>query len=175
MSPQPLLGPSALATKCGGVPRPVDCSSLLFALKGQGDGQGAGRGAPQGGETERGQREQDGAPDRPQVRRGGREETRQKPGGRAMRDSQAARQPGRRRPREEKEGGSGVGERDGEMRARHRETDGQRGPDDQAWKVDGVRAQAPPGPGPRAAGPAVTGVGCAWHRAKLSGSLASSP
>lgn len=95
--------------------------------------------------------------------------------GRAMRDSQAARQPGRRRPREEKEGGSGVGERDGEMRARHRETDGQRGPDDQAWKVDGVRAQAPPGPGPRAAGPAVTGVGCAWHRAKLSGSLASSP
>lgn len=29
--------------------------------------------------------------------------------GRAMRDSQAARQPGRRRPREEKEGGSGVG------------------------------------------------------------------
>lgn len=95
--------------------------------------------------------------------------------GRAMRDSQAARQPGRRRPREEKEGGSGVGERDGEMRARHRETDGQRGPDDQAWKVDGVRAQAPPGPGLRAAGPAVTGVGCAWHRAKLSGSLASSP
>lgn len=68
--------------------------------------------------------------------------------GRAMRDSQAARQPGRRRPREEKEGGSGVGERDGEMRARHRETDGQRGPDNQAWKVDGVRAQNPLAQGP---------------------------
>lgn len=175
MSPQPLLGPSALATKCGGVPRPVDCSSLLFALKGQGDGEGAGRGAPQGGETERGQREQDGAPDRPQVRRGGREETRQKPGGAGNErqpGSQAARQTEAERGKRRWQWGGG---RDGEMRARHRETDGQRGPDDQAWKVDGVRAQAPPGPGPRAAGPAVTGVGCAWHRAKLSGSLASSP
>lgn len=143
MSPQPLLGPSALATKCGGVPRPVDCSSLLFALKGQGDGQGAGRGAPQGGETERGQREQDGAPDRPQVRRGGREETRQKPGGAGNErqpGSQAARQTEAERGKRRWQWGGGERRRD--------ESETQRGPNDQAWKVDGVRAQNPLAQGP---------------------------
>lgn len=106
-------------------------------------GRELGGGPPQGGETERGQREQDGAPDRPQVRRGGREETRQKPGGAGNErqpGSQAARQTEAERGKRRWQWGGG---RDGEMRARHRETDGQRGPDDQAWKVDGVRAQNP--------------------------------
>lgn len=63
-----------------------------------------------------------------------------------MRDSQAARQPGRRRPREEKEGGSGVGERDGEMRARHREAPTtKRG----KWTGSGPRHPLAQGPGQR--------------------------
>ena len=61
MNPQPLPGPSALATKEGWSPDLQGCSSLSFAFKGHGGGQAAERESPRRGrdsstETQRGRK-----------------------------------------------------------------------------------------------------------------------